>query len=99
MSKILPPLPTSMTDHRANIDATIVRDLPPPTKTSYPPDFCDSSLTVNPLKIIIANLGVFDVASISSLFVDFSQIALHPFVVYRTTPHSFRVFPTNVEHF
>ena len=47
-------------------------------KTSYSPNFCDSSPPVNLLKMMTANLGLFDVPSISSLFVAFSKIALFP---------------------
>ena len=93
------PLPTFPPEHRTSIDKTVVRDLPHPTNIYRPPDFCNSSPPVNPLKIITSNLGIFDVDSISSLFVDFSQIALHLFVVCCTSPHSLRVFPPVVEIF
>ena len=40
-----------------------------------------------------ANIGLFDGASISSLFFALSQIALPLFDVYRMSSHSLRVFP------
>ena len=77
-----PPLPTSMPDQRVSIDATVVRNLTPLIKTSFPPDFCDPSPPVDLLKIMTTNIGLFYVASISSLFVDISQITLHPTSIF-----------------
>ena len=73
----LPLLPTSPPNYESNIDATVVRYLPPPTNISWPTDFWKFLLPVDPLKIMTAKLGIFDITSVSSLFVDFSQIALH----------------------
>ena len=77
-----PPLslPTTMPVHRASIGTTALRNLSPPTKTFWPPlpEFCDSFLPINLMKMMISNLRLFDVASISSLFVDFPEIALCP---------------------
>ena len=50
----------------------------PPTKTSCPPDFCNYFPPFDPLKMMTANIGLFDVSFISSIFIAFSQIALLP---------------------
>ena len=80
-----PPLKNCLPGgHHDSIDTTVVHDPQNPTKTSCPPDFCDLLPPVNPLKMITTNPGIFDVASISSLFVALSQIALHPTSLFLT---------------
>ena len=62
--------------HRRNrcpILSTSKKNILPP-----PPCFCDLSPPVDILKMITANLRIFYVALISSLFISFSQIALRP---------------------
>ena len=73
-----PQLKTSPPSHYAPIDSTIDRNLPPPTKTSFPPNICDLLPTIDLMKMMTANLGLFDAASIYSFFVDLLQIELHP---------------------
>ena len=73
-------------NHRASIYSTIVRDPPPPAKTSCSPDFCNSLPPAKALSMMTSNLGLFYVSAISPLFVCFSQVALRPISLFILVP-------------
>ena len=48
--------------------------------------FCDLSPTADPLKMMTTHLGLFDVTSISSIFIYFPQIVLRPTYLFLLVP-------------
>ena len=79
-------LTTSHPNHRASIYAAIVRNPPPPGKTSCSPDFCNLSPPSKAPSMMTSNLGLFYVSSVSPLFVCFSQIELRPISLFILVP-------------